>query len=155
MAGMRKERRRDSLAFWALALSGGVALYALMGEQEAGASTLGWVQYMGRVGDEVKIVGFAAMSIAIVVAGIETFMHRGLDRLGITLASIGVGGGLVGGGGSLAGGLASGAPLLAAPDHVIHLAEALSNTGAGVLPWVVFGTLGMALWLTGRRYARA
>ena len=119
------------------------------------ASSLGWATMVTTIFQEIRLIGFACLGGAIVVAGIELLFHRHLERLGIVIASLGVGGGLIVGGATAALALTGGAGATVDPlVHVVGLDEALGTMAGELLYYgLLLGTL-MRLWWEGRRYGR-
>jgi hypothetical protein len=104
---------------------------------------------------EIRNIGIVCFAGACTIAGIELFFHRHLDRLGQTMAALGVGAGLIAvGAASSAGilGMVAAMPLTPEPVIVISITEAL---GEVVIELLYHGlTLGVfaILWLKGKRH---
>jgi hypothetical protein len=119
------------------------------------ASSLGWAAMVTTIFQEIRLIGFACLGGAIIVAGIELLFHRHLERLGIVIASLGVGGGLIVGGATAALALTGGAGATGAPFvHVVGLDEAIGTMIGELLYYgLLLGTL-MTLWREGARHGQ-
>jgi hypothetical protein len=118
----------------------------LFGVATVEASTLGWVQMITQIANEVRNLGLVCLGLAIVLGGIRILFRQRLDDIGETLSSYSVGGAFIGTGltvPALLLGFAAGADLTpVTPDLADSFSTVLSY-------WLVQGPIigvGVALW---------